>query len=240
MVYRRRTFKRKRMFRKSRKGIATKSYVRKIIRANIELKRLNMSGTGSAIGRTITNSGAGDFTSVSYGSTAVAAGLCASILSGTGAGARIGLKIRLKGVYVNLAIQPGDDTNYIRFLLVSPKPGANKIDYSSTSAFVQQCLSDYGSAASQVIAPVDTDLFKVHFDKKYYMRFVPKDGNSGTTLASNRFLKKFIRFNRTIWWDESNSGLPTSDVFLVATSDSAAVGNPGTQMANVDVFYTDS
>lgn len=235
MAYRRR-YKRKAYGSRRRRGKATKAYVKRAVASAIELKERFYTGTGSAIGKTVTGSDA-DFTSVSYGTGGMVGGLCAGVANGTGEGQRIGNKITLKGVQLRMVFTPGDQYNVLRVLLVTPK---RSFASGSTGAFIQQLLSNTASSATQLIAPVDTDLFKVYLDKQYWIRKLPVDGSTSSQTDQLKILKKFVKFNKKIYWDISNPTNPSQDVFLVAISDSSVAANPGTIMAHVRLWYTDA
>lgn len=235
MPYRkRRTYRKKRMYRRKGKSGYIKKIVAKAINKNVEMKMRIYQYNSVGVG--ITGSGVGDFSSISYGSASIAAGLCAGIANGTGEGQRIGNSIKLKGFQINWALQPGDNTNYVRILLLAPK---KQVDLSSVANFTQQALSNQGSSGTQWLQPVDTDVHKVLMDKRIWFQFRPVDGSTATSVAQARFVKKFIKFNKKIVWQLSAPTVPLREIYLLALSDSAAVANPGAVAGFVKIWYQD-
>lgn len=237
MARRYRRMRRRRNYsrRKARVPFGVKRYVKRALSRNVEMKLRQY--TYSAVGLNTAGGAAVNFGAFQYGSGSSVAGLCAGVANGTGEGQRIGNSIILKGAYVNFALQPGDNTNYMRILLVTPKKAA---DLSSTSAFVQQLLSNTASSGTQWLAPVDTDVFKVYFDKRFWAKFSPVDGSTATSVPQARFIRKFVKFNKKIRWQLSAPVLPTNDVFLVAISDSAIGADPGAVAGSVKIWYQDA
>lgn len=231
-TYRKRKFSRRRRYSRSKSSV--KAIVRRELTRNLERKYRQYTYT--AVGASLTGGGAQDFSSISYGSSAIVASLCGGIANGTGEGQRVGTQITLKGVQINFALQPGDNTNYLRFLLVSPR---KKTDQSSVTAFVQQLLSNTSSGLTQWAAPHAKDTFNIYMDKHFFLRYAPVDGNSAATIPMTRFLNKFIKFNKRISWDVAAAVNPNSDVFLVAISDSGVAANPGAVAGFVKLWYQD-
>lgn len=184
------------------------------------------------------NIGSSSFSSVSYGSGSIVAGLFGATAQGVGQGQRVGNAIRAIGVRINLAIQPADTYNNFRIFCVSPKI-ATPIQPSSTAAFVTNVLSGATSSNTQWLAPIDTTRYTVHFDDQYFLRFMPTDGNTGTQVAQTVFCKHFINLkNRKIVWDDN--GVINNDVYLVAISDSVAAPNPGAIAGFVNCYFKDA
>lgn len=235
MAYRKRTYKRKRMFRK--KGSRSlKRVVKNVIDRTIEMKFRQFPHT--LCGKSpVSPYGDVDFSSSSYGSSSSVSSLCAAIQNGTGEGQRIGNRVTLRGLQVNFAVQPGDNTNYYRFCIVSPK---KEYDNSSVANLIQQIFSNQGSSGTQYLSPIDTDVFKVYYDRRFYMTFKPLDGSTATTIPSTRFIKKFIKFRKAIKWQISAPILPTTDVFLVALSDSALSPNAGIVSGFCKIWFQDA
>lgn len=239
MAYRRkRTVKRqiRKRYGRRRTGLI-KRVVKQQLNKAIEMKQRIYQH--NAVGASVTGGAAVDFSAFSYGNGTIVAALSAGVANGTGEGQRVGNRITLKGCLVNLAFQPGDSYNNFRILLVTPK---KTYDKTGVTGFTQQLLSNQGSSATQWLQPVDTDVFKVYWDKRYTLRYVPKDGNSANVLPQNRFLRKFIKLNKPIKWELSAPVSPTTDIFLVAISDST-VGlgtDPGTIAGHVKIWYQDA
>lgn len=185
------------------------------------------------------NSVAGaNFGSVSYGASAVVAGFYGSITQGTGDGQRIGNALYARGINMRLALQPGDTINYMRILVVQPKGMGTPTQPSLTGPFVSSVLSGAAATGTQWLQPVDTDRWQVLFDKNYFLNFRPLDGSTATTTPTTRFVNKFIKVNRKIQWDHSNT--VNNDVYIVAISDSLAVAHPGAVAGFFRVYYKDS
>lgn len=233
MVYR----KRYKSNRRTTKKVPTnvKRYVRSTIKRNVELKTRQY--TYDSVGKDITGASVVSFASISYGSSGAVAALCAGIANGTGEGQRIGGSIKLKGIQVNFAMTPGDNTNFVRMLIVRPK---GNWTVSTQAGFLQQLLGNTASSGTQYLAPVDKQNFHCYFDKRLFFRYAPVDGNSATSIALSKFVNKFVRINREISWDIANATVPLEEVFLVAISDSAAVANPGSVAGYVKLWYTDA
>lgn len=202
-----------------------KAIVKKMLNKQIETKEITYTSWGNS-------------TSFSYGSGASIAGLYAAIGQGTGESNRIGNRIKGIGAYLRFAIQPADNTNYVRLLVVKAKM-APRVDPSSTASFVQSVLSNTASSSTQWLAPVDTDRFTVLHDKNYFTRFGALDGNSGSTIIYRMiFVNKFIKVTTNCQWDES--GVMNNDVWVILLSDSAAIAHPGVVAGFIKSYYKDA
>lgn len=224
MVLRRRVRK---TYRKKKMPI--KTMIRKEISKKIETK--DVTYQHNSIGGI-------SFVSVGYGSTSCVSGLFGAITQGTGDGQRVGNALYARGINIRLAFQPGDSTNYLRFLVVQPKGMGTPTQPSSVATFVSNVLSGAGSAVNQWLQPVDTDRWTVLLDKNYFMKFQSLEGNNATTTPTTRFLNKFIKVNRKIQWDRQS--IINNDVYVLALSDSAAIPNPGTVAGFVRCYYQDA
>lgn len=181
------------------------------------------------------------FGSISYGATAALSGLFGAIAQGSTNSTRIGNSIYARGVNINMAFQnaSADVTNQLRILLVQPHKGmASPYQPNLVSTFIQSVLSGNPSGATQWLSPVDTNRWQVLLDKTYYLKNTAVDGNTGSSAVSTRFLRKFIKINKKIQWDESN--VINNDVYLIGISDSAAIPNPGAVGGFVKVYYKDA
>jgi len=233
-MYNKRGFKRSKVrnYRKKKTYTNIKKLIQSQINKSIETKELTYN---------YTNVGSSNFSSISYGSTAIVAGLFGAIAQGVNDGQRIGNSLFARGVNIHMAIQnaSADITNQVRFICFQPKKGmATNIQPSSTASFVQSVLSGAASGATQWLQPVDTDRFEVIFDKVYYLKNTAVDGSTSASAVSTRFLRKFIKVNKKIQWDDS--GVVNNDIYLLAISDSAAVPNPGAVAGYVRVYYKDA
>jgi len=205
---------------------------KKVPRPHIETKEIQFEY--DAVGKNADN-----FSSISYGSSSIASSLCGGIPAGTLDGTRIGRRIFVKAIRVMFAIEPGDDSNYIRFMLVQPKGRPNDTSLSTLIPFI---LSGYGSSSTQWFSPIDTDNWKVYMDKTMYLKFEALDGSSSASVPQAKILRKTIRINQSITYT-TNTGTadqPGRDLWLVALSNSAAVAHPGVVAGSVKIWYTDA
>lgn len=233
----RKSYRKRRTRRPRSKKTTIKKIVRRELRKNIEMKFRQYKM--DAVGHSITGGAAVDFTAgFEYGASTALASLC-DIANGTGEGQRIGGQIRVKGIHLRFAFQPGDWYNNVRFIVYSPKKNWTN---SSVTAAVQQVLSDVSSASTQWSAPVDTENFKVYMDKVYNARFLPTGDATTTSVAQTKFVNKFIKLNKLIKWDVSAPVMPTSNIFLMAISDSSTAvnGDPKVITGFIKVFYQDA
>lgn len=183
---------------------------------------------------------AGNFTSISYGTGAVAAGLVSGIQPGTDDGQRIGRKVFVRGVRLHLVVNGNDADKYnkIRFMLVSPKHGGDYADFSSiVGNFVSGVLSNAASSATQYANPIDTRTYKVYMDKTISVK--PTETSVGVFTATPVVLKRFIKINRSSYWTEGNNTTAQREWYLIAISDSALPGHPGAVAGNVKVYFKD-
>jgi len=177
------------------------------------------------------------FNSVSYGSSAASCGLFGAITQGTQASQRIGDRIYARGVNIRLALQPGDASNNLRFIVFRAKTGV-VTQPGVTGTFVQTLLSGVGSSNIQWLQPVDTDRFVVYYDKTFNLRQMPLDGSSTATVFQTKFFNKFIKINRPMQWDRS--AVMNDDIYMVAISDSVAIQHPGAIAGFVRVYFKDA
>jgi len=228
--YGRRRVKRSRRFRKtsSKKGIAR--IAKAVFNRGVETKESRYAYT--SVGTTSAN-----FSSVSYGAGSIVTGCFGGITNGTGQNNRIGNSIIARGIRIYMPLAPGDNNNCLRFIVVSPKSGA-PIFPSSTASFVQSVLSNGGSGSTQWTFPVDTQRYRVHYDKTFYLRMLPVDGSTATQAPVIKFLKIFIKVNRKMFWDDTNT--MNNDVYLVAISDSFTAPNPGAIGGFVNCYFKDA
>lgn len=206
----------------------------KVVNKKIELK--DKRYTYDAVGIEPIGGSASNFSSISYGGSAITAALCRGVTNGTNDGERIGHSIMLKGVYINFAVQNADQYNNIRFIVMRPD---GREPQTSVTSWVQSIFSGATSSGTQWLQPVDTDYYKVYYDKTLALRSQDLDGSS--SVVQTRMIKKFIKFPRGIKmeWDEQNSR-PNRDVYIVAISDSVAVAHPGVVAGFVRIYYTDA
>lgn len=179
------------------------------------------------------------FNSVGYGGSAILAGLLTGINQGAGDAAMIGNRLKVMNVRVHFVLQNGDVSNNIRLMLVSNK---KQCDKSTAAAALTQILSNAGSSADQFGMCIDTDTYKVHFDKTFVLR-TWNTISLGAAIALNedRVFTKSISFKDGFIteWDQ-NREEPNRELILVAISDSAAIGHPGVIAGFVKVSFKDS
>lgn len=206
-----------------------------VVNKNIETKEITYPY--SAVGIDPVLGGAASFGSVSYGSGAIVTQLTRGITTGVGDGGRIGNEIVLRGVYINMAIQcaSGTESNNVRIVVIRPK---GQFSTSSTAALVQSIFNNATSSATQWLNPIDTDAFKVYYDKKMWI--MPKD-ISATGNVTQKFVTRFLKFGKRgikMTWNISNSQ-PFRDIWVVAISDSTAVSHPGAIAGFIKIYYKD-
>lgn len=206
-----------------------------VVNKNIETKEKKYDY--SSVGIDPVNGTAVSLSSVSYGSSTIIAQLCRGITSGTGEGFRVGHQITLRGVYVNLAIQcaSGTESNNFRILVVRPK---GQISTTTVSGLAQQIFSNAGSSSTQWLNPVDTDIYKVYMDRKFWL--MPKD-ISGVGNVTEKFCTRFLKFGKkglNMQWNEADSQ-PYRDLMVVCISDSGAVSHPGAIAGFIKLYYKD-
>lgn len=180
--------------------------------------------------------GAVSFGSVGYGSDAKISNLSSGIVSGTSDNQRVGNQIKIIGIKFQLAVQPGDNTNYFRLVIARPKTDLFGTGGATT---VQNVLSGYTSSSTQWLSPVDTDRYNVYYDKRAYLNYGPVDGSTTTTVPKRiQFFEKFIKLNARIQWDQESN--ISRDIFVMAISDSAAISHPGAVAGYFKIYYTDA
>lgn len=186
---------------------------------------------------THSNVGSVNFSTISYGSGAVIAGLFGAISQGTGQSTRVGNKVTARGIRVYFPLSAADTTNNLRFIVVSAK-GGTPIQPSLTASFVSLVLSQASSGTTQWSAPVDTNRFRVHYDKTFFLTFDPVDGSGTSVKPRIKFMKFFIKCHRTIFWDDG--GNINNDYYMIGISDSGTIPNPGAIGGFVNVYYKDA
>lgn len=206
---------------------------KRVVQRSVELK--DKYFVYSSVGIEPTTGSVTSFASTGYGSASTIAALCRGISRGTNDGERVGHEISLRGVYVNFAIQNGDSYNNYRLMLIRPK---GRYTTTNTQGLIQSIMSGTASSGTQWASPIDTDYYKVYWDRKINLQNVElASGDSPQTT----FIQKFVKFPRgmKVQWDEQDA-VPNNDVFLVAISDSVAVAHPGAIAGFVRLYYNDA
>ena len=138
---------------------------------------------------------------------------------------RIGDQLTAKGVRLALTFQCTDTFNDFRILMVTARKQGIRYQPSSVASFVQNLLSGAVSAGTQWVAAVDTERFKVYYDKILHLKRSAIDGSSSTTIPESQSVIKTVKLNKKIKFDEE--GQITNDLYLIMLSDSGAVSHPG-------------
>lgn len=245
---------RKRPYRRTyRRKTTTKRYVRKVVQRNLEMKKKMY--LPNAVGQAPFSNGlqSVDLTQwISYGSGTHLTALVSGITNGTSDSTRIGDKIRLRGVHIdfNVYLQAGSTTYPVfsntRVILFSPKKslwqGGTQV--STVAGFCSKFFVNYSADSNMWCAPINTELYRVYYDKRKFFKFTPTisqaQGVSYSSPSIRRF-RKFIKFNRPITWGK-DAYVCDRDVFLMIISDDAeGATSGGTYVQNgiVSVYYND-
>lgn len=228
-------FSRQRRRTPRRRRVARKKYAKRVFRI---ARRAAFSVQETKESRFAhTSVGGVNFSSISYGTGAVVAGLFGTIASGTGQNQRIGNSVFARGFRWYLALQPGDSTNYLRMLVVSAKQGT-PVQPSLTANFVASVLSNGASGSTQWSFPVDTMRWHVHVDRTFTLRYFPETGNTASVLPQMKITKGFVKLKRKIFWDDTNT--INNDLYLLMISDSAAAPNPGAVAGFFNIYFKDA
>lgn len=187
---------------------------------------------------TAVGGGATSFYSIGYGSSSSVATLCAGIAQGTAGNQRIGRRIYLRGMKVWFPFVAGDASNYVRFIVASPK-GGNVNSGSAVSSVISDLLSGAGSSGTQYLSPVDTDKWQVHFDRCMWLHKVPLDGSSTTTTEPVKWVRKWIRINRKVEYLDNTNANCVRDVWMFGISDSGGITHPGAASGFVKMYFKD-
>lgn len=227
--YGRRRFVRCRNTRRPTRTGVTKKYVRSAIKKASETKERRRLLPTDLVGAN----------SISFGSGALIAGLYGDTAQGAGHTQRIGNRIRAVGLNMDFWLEGGDTTNLMRCIVVTPRKGGIRYQPTDKANFVQNLFSNTVSSSVQHLAPVDTSRWKVHYDKSIFLRYVPTFGSGLSTdvYAMKHHVKKFIKFNRPVQFDDQ--GQITDDIYLVMLSDSSAPPHPGVIVGFVNAYFKD-
>lgn len=225
MVYRRKTY-RKAPVRKRpavKPSASVRSYVDKAISRSVETKKKVLEYTSLGL------------SSVTSGGSAIF--LMTPITQGVGSSERIGDSIHLKGIRWYFPIQNGDSNNSFRFLLLQAKRG-----YPSTGS-TTQVISDVFSSLTGMWQPVNTDKYKVITDKVIRLRTTPLDGTSATVIPDTKVIQGYSNLNRKFDYEYDSLAAavrPTSELLMVAISDSVVAPNPGAIGGWIKLYFKDN
>lgn len=202
-------------WKKKTKPVTTKKQIKDEIFASQETKQIAYPYTQ------------GGFSSFTYGSGSAILGCFGGINQGVTESTRIGSRIYARSIGIYLAMQPGDNNNNVRLLVVQAKKdaGGTPILPVNAGSFIQSILSNAPSSSIQYLQPVDTDRWQVLMDKCFNLRYLPLAGDSPNLTPQVKIIKKFIKINRPMQWDLTNT--MNDDVYIIALGDSAASPNPG-------------
>lgn len=232
-------YKKKRVIKRKlvkRAKPALKSFIKKVIREQTETKEAYH--TTSNAGLTYFNSG--------INSTADMLQIIPNITQGTDDNNRIGDQIRgmslnIKGYLrfdPNNLINDASMTNVIaRLMIVSLKTKSNYTEVISSATPLNGLLKKGGTQTaftgilSDIYAPINTDLWTVHHDKKFYLSqdYLYQPPTAGVAMVASN-LKSTVKFynmslkikNKLLKYDDNISSglLPTnySPIFLLGYS----------------------
>lgn len=177
--------------------------------------------------------------SIGYGSASSVLYMANQIASGSADGQRVGNKILIQNIRFQFAIMPGDTTNWFRLIFVIPKTG---VDYNATVTNVAENVLGLASSATQWMGLIDTDRYRVLYDKMIFLEYVPDAGSSAAVHGQGKILKGNIKLNKEIEYAYSSASAATyatNDVLMLAISDSGAVSHPGAVAGNLRIYYKD-
>lgn len=172
-------------------------------------------------------------------STGGASYLFSNIVVGATSSTRVGREIDVRGIRYYLPIQSsGADTfNTVRLIMVMP---IKSFPNTTTAGLFSDI---FASTSWNMYFPINTNKYKVYMDKTLALRSSAYSGNSATVVPQTRVIKGFIKVNKPIKYEFDvtiASDRPTSDMILLAVSDSIAVPNPGALGGFVRIYYKDA
>lgn len=183
---------------------------KKVMARNVETKFIDIpiSGTASTTGL--------------YGVDFITAALYSV---GAGSNNRIGNKIKVLGARYMLEVNPGDNFNVYRLLMIK----RSDCELISTSIVL-----------SSLLGAVDTHQCSVVRDIIQQVRFAPVAGSTSDTVGLRKFYKGYVKLNRTIEFTGAlNTPTRGCTLGLQFHSDSALVPHPGLT-GYVRVYYKDA
>lgn len=206
MVMRKRKFNRRRFVRKRKVSpVATKQYVKKLVRKEVETKYYDdyTSWSGTAI----------DWTGSLVRLTTIA--------QGTTDITRVGDKLTLRAVRIKLNFVAADATQCMRLIVFQWYPNTTLV--TPTTANILNVVGSPQGVNSMYIHDYDNQ-FKVLYDRRIAM--VLGQNNDYKAISINvplKFAKKTINFTAA-----STAG--SNHIYIMAISDSGAVGHPSITM----------
>lgn len=146
--------------------------------------------------------------------------LSAAVSQGTSRSNRIGAKIRVLGMRYMLRGEPGDNTNEVRILILSRKPGGSFLIIS---------------ALSSLTGPVNTDSYLVYRDIWTQLHYM---GLSASDIYQRKYYRGYIPVNRTLNYGTGTEAV-TGSLGLQLHSDSSVIPHPGL-VGNVRIYFKDA
>lgn len=139
---------------------------------------------------------------------------------------RIGNRIKVLGIHYIVEVQPGDNENVFRLLMVQQRNGG---------------LVNTGVVINNLRGPVETDKWKVRRDVIGEVRYAPVNGSTADTVGVSKFYRGYLKLNRFIEFDPSGGAAPVKGPALGMQfhSDSTVVPHPGIYGV-VRVYYKDA
>jgi len=193
----------------------------------------------SAIGGDPGGSGAMSFVSSGYGSSASLTCVIQSIAQGTATNNRIGNKIIIRHLHFKGDLEPGDNTNYHRFIIFKWKQ--NRFTSQTTLAnYVSAILAGTASSLDQHCSPVDIRSIKVLYDHHHFMHYGPIDGSTSASIPWKGIpIDISLKMNHPVVWDALTGNSYGSDIWMLALTNSTAVAHPGFTNGVLGLWYTD-
>lgn len=203
-----------------------KSLIRKTINSNVETKELSLAHNTIASLDSIPSTGGASY-------------LLSNIVVGATRATRIGNQIDFRGIRFYLPIQNAisDTINHIRIMMVTAKR-------SFPNTTTNGLFSDvFGTASWNMHLPINVDKYTVLYDKFLSLRASSYSGTTSAVVPETRLIKGYVKVNKRVNYEFDTiigSDRPTTDVLLLAVSDSSAIPNPGALGGYVKLYYKDA
>lgn len=182
--------------------------------------------------------GTASFGSVSYGGTAATFALGRNVLQGTTSSSRVGTKIRVLGLSFYFLLQQGSGNfDDVRILVYTPYKGA--LTGANRAANVSDLLSTYSGSTTQYLMPVNTDKFKVYYDRVFRLEQHAADGSTSASVPGMKVVRKHINIMRNLTYNYDES-TPQNDFYITMISNSAVAPNPGAVAGYIKYWWKDA
>ncbi len=181
--------------------------------------------------------------SFSWGSGAQVIGCFGDMARGTEDGQRVGDLVFCKSIYLRMAIEVetgnlSANYNNCRIVVVTPKSySGTRYQPNDTQNFVRSVFYNQNDVR-QYCAPIDTDRWKVLYDKTKFLQKLPVDGVTSAIAPQTWYVNKFIKVNAPIRYDTAQN--VTNDIYIIAVSDSNGAPNAGAVAGFVKCYYKDA